>query len=205
MSAEQKNVPTVDQLLDNVRYEDTDDYVPSIFALEMVNFIKLVNGPDSIMNKTPILHLKMLDQIASGDKNIANMVYRGAAKSSLMEYMIFYIAVNGRLANLDVTFALYVSDSIENGVKTMRKSLGYRWENSDFLQRFIPKAKFTDVRWDFWNLEGKKFTVRGFGAATGVMGTREAGSRPQLALLDDLISDTYARSPTVIASIESTV
>jgi phage terminase large subunit-like protein len=35
--------------------------------------------------------------------------------------------------------------------------------------------------------------------------TRENGSRPVLALLDDLISDSDARSPTIIADVEDTV
>ena len=197
---------SVDELLDNVKYEDDENYIPSMFALEMVNFIKLVNGVEGESHKTPVLHMKMLDKLVSGERNIANIVYRRAAKSTLMEYIIFYLAVYGELPNFgSVSFILYVSDSIENGVKTMRKSLEYRWENSDFLKRYIPKARFTDVRWDFWNLANKKLTVRGYGAKTGVRGTREAGRRPQMAFLDDLISDEDARSPTIISSIEDTV
>ncbi len=157
-------VYTVDEWLDNTNYEPDSTYIPSTFALEMVNFIKLVNGTDGESNKTPVLHMKMLDQIATGSMNIANLVYRGAAKSTLMEYIIFYIAVNGRLPTLKVSFILYISDSIENGIKTMRKSLEYRWDNSNFLKKYIPKARFTDVRWDFWSLSGEKLTVRGFGA-----------------------------------------
>ncbi len=201
-----KNVLTVDQLLNSVSYKEDGEYIPSQFALEMVNFIKLVNGVEGESHKTPVLHMKMIDQLVSGDRNIINMCYRGAAKSTLMEYLIFYIAVFGSIPGFgDINFILYVSDSIENGVKTMRKSLEYRWENSDFLQRYLPKTRFTDVRWDFWNISDKKLTVRGFGAKTGVRGTRESGSRPQVALLDDLISDEDARSATVIASIEDTV
>jgi predicted phage terminase large subunit-like protein len=40
---------------------------------------------------------------------------------------------------------------------------------------------------------------------TGVRGAKEMGVRPQLALLDDLISDEDARSATVTAAIEDTV
>jgi predicted phage terminase large subunit-like protein len=47
--------------------------------------------------------------------------------------------------------------------------------------------------------------VSGFGAKTGVRGTVELNTRPQLAVLDDLISDEDARSATVIASVEDTV
>lgn len=40
---------------------------------------------------------------------------------------------------------------------------------------------------------------------TGVRGAKSMGKRPQLAILDDLVSDEDARSATVIASIEDTV
>jgi len=205
-SIERKAAISVDELLNNVSYADNEDYEPTKFALEMVNFIKLVNGVEGETNKTPVLHMRMLDKLVSGDTNIINMCYRGAAKSTLMEYIIFYIAVFGVLPKFGrITFMLYVSDSIENGIKTMRKSLEYRWENSDFLRKFLPKARFTDVRWDFWNMKDEKLTVRGFGGKTGVRGTRESGDRPQVAFLDDLISDEDARSATVISSIEDTV
>jgi predicted phage terminase large subunit-like protein len=104
-----------------------------------------------------------------------------------------------------VDLALYVSDSIENGVKNMRKNLEYRWENSDFLREYVPEVRFTDIRWEFKNADGKTLIVKGYGAKTGVRGAKEMGKRPQLALLDDLISDEDARSATVIAAVEDTV
>lgn len=197
----------VDQWLDEVSYTADESYVPSLFALEMVNFIKLVNGGEGEENKTPVLHLRMLDQVVSGDKNIANLVYRGSGKTTVMgEYLFLYIAVYGELPEFgEINLALYVSDSIENGVKNMRKNLEYRWENSDFLKKYLPFTRFTDVRWEFKNIAGKTLVVKGYGAKTGVRGTKEMGIRPQFALLDDLVSDEDAKSPTVIKSIENTV
>lgn len=122
------------------------------------------------------------------------------------EYLILYIAVYGTLPGFGkVNLALYVSDSIENGVKNMRKNLEFRWENSEFLKKYIPEIRFTDIRWEFNNLAGKKFIVKGYGAKTGVRGAKEMGKRPELALLDDLISDEDARSETVISAVEDTV
>lgn len=124
----------------------------------------------------------------------------------LGEYLFLYLAVFGELDNFgSVDLAIYVSDSIENGVKNMRKNLEFRWENSDFLQQAIPVAKFTDIRWEFKNAEDKTLIIKGYGGKTGVRGAKELGKRPQLAVLDDLISDDDARSPTVIASIEDTI
>lgn len=197
---------TVQEYLQEVSYKEDTSYVPSQFAIEFVNFIKLVNGNEGEENKTPVLHYKMLDSIVSNESNIATMVFRGAAKTSIFgEYLILYIAVFGKLPNFGtVDLMLYLSDSIDNGVKSMRKNLEFRWENSEFLQKYI-KIKFTDIRWEFENVDGKKFIVKAYGAKSGIRGVKELGKRPQLAVLDDLVSDDDARSPTVLESIKATV
>lgn len=60
--------------------------------------------------------------------------FRGAAKTTLMsEYLILFIASFGYLpgfGNVDVM--MYVSDSIENGVKNLRRNIEVRYDNSDF-------------------------------------------------------------------------
>lgn len=216
---------SVDSWLDGVDYSMDPTYVPSQFALEFVTFIKLVNGGQGEENTTPVLHLHMLDEIEfveydeKGEVNrfprIANMVFRGAAKTTLMgEYLFLYIGMYGGLPNFGrIELALYVSDSMENGVKNMRKNLEFRYENSDFLKKYMPAKSadnpggtdFTDIRWKFVNLDGNVFIVKGYGAKTGVRGSKEMGKRPRLAVLDDLISDDDARSPTVIAAVEDTI
>lgn len=198
---------TVESYLENINYHDYSTYVPSTFALEFMLFIKQVNGSQQEEHASPVLHMMMLDQLITDSANVANLCSRGLAKTTIMgEYLFLYLAVYGELPNFGtINLALYVSDSIENGVKNMRKNLEYRRENSDFLQKMIPEAKFTDVRWEFTNVEGKKFIVKGYGAQTGVRGAKEMGQRPSLAVLDDLVSDEDARSATVIASIEDTV
>ena len=179
---------TVIDWLNGVSYAEDPTYKPSLFALQFVNFIKLVNGGQGEEHKTPVLHYKMLDTVVSGDRRIANMVHRGAAKTTVMaEYLFLYLGVFGSLPEFGrIELALYVSDSVDNGVKNMRKNLEFRWENSDFLKRMIPKAKFTDIRWEFTNLEGQTTVIKGYGAKTGVRGTKEMGKRPKLAILDDL-------------------
>lgn len=204
---EEITVRTVEQWLNSVSYADDPNYVPSEFALEFVTFIKLVNGAQGEENKTPVLHYRMLDQVAGTTERIANMVHRGAAKTTVLgEYLFLYLAVYGKLPGFGpVELALYVSDSIENGVKNMRKNLEFRWENSEFLKEYVPVTRFTDIRWEFQNADGNVFIVKGYGAKTGVRGSKEMGVRPRLAVLDDLLSDEDARSSTVIASIEDTV
>lgn len=197
----------VEDYLNHTNYAVDPSYVPSDFALEFVTFIKLVNGQDGEENLTPLVHYYMLDTITDGGKRIINLCHRGIAKTTLMaEYLFLYIATYGELANFGlVDLALYVSDSIENGVKNMRKNLEFRWENSEFLREWVPQVRFTDIRWEFINKDGKTLIVKGYGAKTGVRGAKEMGKRPQLAVLDDLISDEDARSATVIAAVEDTV
>ena len=204
---QKKVAKAVEDYLNNISYGPDPGYVPSEFALEFLNFIKLVNGVDGEENKSPVIHMKMLDQIAYGGANICNMCARGTAKTTVLgEYMFLYLAVYGKLPGFGkINLALYVSDSIENGVKNMRKNLEFRWDNSEFLQRYVPHARFTDIRWEFKNIQGDVFIVKGYGAKTGVRGAKELGVRPQLAVLDDLVSDEDARSDTVISSIEDTV
>ena len=202
------NPNSVEHLVSNVNYAIDNSYVPMAHSLDFINFIKLVNGGEGEENKTPVLHYKMLDQLFSNAQYLANMVHRGAAKTTLLaEYLFLYIALNGgKLPGFGaVDFALYVSDSIDNGVKNMRKNLEVRWENSTFLQKYVPDAKFTDIEWRFKNIDGKPFVVKGYGAKTGVRGTKALGKRPKLAVLDDIVSDEDARSATVIATIEDTV
>ena len=200
-------VLSVEEHVNSIDYGSEDDYVPSNFALEFINFIKLVNGDEGEENLTPVLHYRMLDEVRGRRQNIVNMLFRGAAKTTLLgEYLFLYLGVYGELPEFGkIKLALYVSDSIENGVKNMRKNLEYRWENSDFLRKYIPETRFTDVRWEFKNIDGNTFVVKGYGAKTGVRGSKEMGVRPVLAVLDDLVSDEDARSATVISSIEDTV
>lgn len=198
---------TVEEFLNSTDYKIDPNYVPSEFALMFVTFIKLVNGEAGEENKTPMVHYKMLDTITEGGNRIINLCHRGIAKTTVMaEYLFLFIACYGELANFGkVDLALYVSDSIENGVKNMRKNLEFRWENSDFLKKWVPIARFTDIRYEFRNIEGHIFIIKGYGAKTGVRGAKEMGKRPQLAVLDDLISDEDARSAIVIAAVEDTV
>ena len=197
----------VEDYLNQTDYTIRPGYVPSDFALEFVTFIKLVNGAQGEENKTPLVHYYMLDTLTDGGRRILNLCHRGIAKTTVMaEYLFLYIATYGELPGFGrIDLALYVSDSIENGVKNMRKNLEFRWENSDFLKQYVPNIRFTDIRWEFENVDGKVFIIKGYGAKTGVRGAKELGKRPQLAVLDDLISDEDARSATVIAAVEDTV
>lgn len=206
---EVKEKKTIGDWLSEVSYSDNPDYVPSSFALEFITFIKLVNGGTGEANLTPVIHLRMLDKIDGDARQVANMIFRGAGKTTLMaEYLILYLAVYNGLPHFGkIEVGLYLTDSIDNGVKSMRKNLEARWRNSEFLQRYIPESgmRFTDQRWEFKNINGASLAIRGFGAKSGVRGFKEFGKRPQIAIMDDLVSNEDARSPTALVEIKKTV
>ena len=200
---------SIDEWLDEVDYHDINSgsYVPSTFALIFMNFVKLVNGSEGESHKTPPVHLKMLDKMLSPRNQIANLCFRGAAKTTLFfEYLVLFIATFGYLPEFgDVTGMIYVSDSMENGVKAARKNVQFRYDHSEFLQEWIPEAYFTDSYLEFTNRDGHKLGCRMFGAQTGLRGTKIFGKRPVLAVLDDLVSDDDAKSRVSMDAIKDNI
>lgn len=200
---------SLDDWLDKVDYKflNSSEYIPSEFSLGYMNFIKLVNGSTPESHKTPPVHLAMLDKIQLPYNYIANLCFRGAAKTTVfMEYLVLYLAVFGELPGLgEIDSMIYVGDSMDNGVKSARKNIEYRYNNSEFLKDCLPVAKFTDSYIEFQNKDGKLFGCKLFGATTGLRGTKIFGKRPKLAVLDDLISDEASKSKVVMQLIKDTV
>ena len=199
---------SVDDWLNQVDYSVMEkDYVPSTFAINFINFIKLVNGNEGESHVSPTVHYKWLDQLASDKRRLANLCSRGFGKTVVFaEYLVLYLAVYGEIEGFGkVDGMIYVSDSMENGAKSLRKNIEFRYHNSPFLQMYVPTAKFTDSMLEFVNADGKQLGVRLFGAKTGLRGTKIYGKRPTLAILDDLVSDSDANSPTVMRTIKDTV
>ena len=106
----------VDDWLNQVDYDSLNqgNYIPTEFALNFMNFIKLVNGAEGEEHKTPVVHLKMLDEITGQKGRIANLCSRGLAKTTLFfEYLAPYIGVFGEIPGFgDVYGMIYVSDSM---------------------------------------------------------------------------------------------
>lgn len=200
---------SLDEWLDSVSYETLNSlsYRPSEFALVFMNFIKLVNGAEGESHKTPPVHLAMLDKVVKPSSYIANLCFRGAAKTTLFgEYFFPFLGVFGHLPGFGpVSSGIYVSDSMDNGVKSLRKNMEFRYKRSDFLQEWLPKATFTDNYIEFQRRDGGLFGMKMFGAKTGLRGTKIFGKRPPIAVLDDLISDDSAKSKADMQSIKDTV
>lgn len=202
-----KETKTVEEYLRLVNYGDDPSYVPSVFAYKFVDFINMVSDGRGESSPTPVFHLKMLDNVGTSDTRVANLAARGTAKTSLLaEYLIFYIAIYGKLDGfgaVDVMF--YVSDTMENGVKNLKTNMEDRYFASDFLQKYLPVYKFNQNELAFTNISGHRSYVRMFGASTGIRGFKAFGKRPQLALFDDLLSDKNAKSETILEDIENMI
>lgn len=201
---------SLDEWLNQVNYAELNSttYKPSEFALNFMNFIKLVNGGEGESHLTPPVHLKMLDKIYDSVSDyIANLCFRGAAKTTLfMEYFVLYLAMFGYLPGLGrVEGMIYVSDSMDNGVKSARKNIEFRYNNSEFCQKWIPNATFTDNYLEFQNVDGMRLGCKMFGAKTGLRGTKIFGKRPVIAILDDLVSDDDSKSKAAMIAIKDTV
>ena len=200
----------VTTLLDNVSYKVKPNYVPSTFAIMFVNFIKLVNGNKQESHPNPLMHYYMLD---NGDDNskeeIVNLCHRGSAKTTIFgEYFILFCAAHGGLPNFgEFNHGMYISDSIENGVKKMRKRIEIRLDSSEYLHQILDmsKVRLTDVRWEFWNKKGKGLVFGGYGIETKLRGGVELGERPAIGIFDDLMTDKNAKSPTIIKDIKDSI
>jgi len=206
----------VDTLLREVDYT-FPGYVPSKEAFAFFNFIQFVNGGRT-ENANPLVHYKMIDNIFhSKNQKHAIMSHRGIAKSMIFGvYLPLYMAVFGRMPGFgEVNYVIYVADSMENNVRTTMNTVRDLFESSDFLKDKFEIAKFTDTRMTLVRkqisgqsktVQQRRFYMSGYGASTGVRGTRKGTDRPQLALIDDLIkSNADARSEAILRSIRETV
>ena len=76
-------------------------YVPSPEAIEFSNFIKLVNGAKGEENKTPVMHLVMIDEMIHRNDNLF-VVHRGGAKALSLETQIPTPSGNTMLSGLGI-------------------------------------------------------------------------------------------------------
>lgn len=198
---------TLDDYLNEVDYSRLENgYVPTEFALNYINFIKLVNGGEGEENKSPVAHMDLLDAI--GEKgDVLGVAHRGYAKSTLCaEYLILYCALYGYLPNHGkVDMGIYIGDTMENGVKSLRKNLQFRYENSDFLKKYIPNANFIENEWSFTNVGGIMTTFRGVGVGSSIRGAKDHGKRPTIIIIDDVLTDKNSGSDTIIDDINKTI
>ena len=199
---------TIEEMLNEVDYSRLTTYIPSSFALEFVNFIKLVSANTPEENLTPIIHLMMLDKLPSIQRRVLNLCFRGSGKTSVFsEYLVLYIGVFGQIPGFgDIPAGIFIGNAMDKGVAQLRKNLELKYNTSPFLQYWIPDAIFRDDYIILTNRNGHRFYLNMFGAQSSVRGSRDGNNRPVIAILDDLIKDdSDAASPTIMMNIRNLI
>jgi len=167
-------------------------------------------------------------------KKIVILCTREFSKSVLVTFLILFMADEGVMPGFGrVNYGIYVSDSMRNGVKNTFNTLEKVYLASKYLRSRFEDVRFTDSEMNLIRkprskkeidlyeqhvvIEGNKpntcpdrmkrtFSVKGVGAETGTRGTRDALSRPQFAIFDDLISgEKDAESDVILSNIDSTI
>lgn len=80
---------TVEEYLKEVDYADmAKNYKPSEFAIQYLNFIKMVNAGKEDIQLSPAMHYKMADSFVSKYHRIANLCFRGSGKALSLDTKI---------------------------------------------------------------------------------------------------------------------
>ena len=180
------------------------NYIPTTEAIQFIEIVKMIYN-NNLENKTPVAHYMMFDELYN-EMSSCIVAARGLAKSTFSQNLFFYTAITGKLPTVgSVKFMIYVSDTVENGVRTMTEAMRFTHENSEFLKYYIPECKFNDTRWVMKNIEGETLVVRCYGAEAGIRGAREQNERPTVAIIDDVLNDKNAVSGAKLRNIRNTV
>ena len=148
---------TVDKLLDFVDVV-LDWYVPSVHAMDFMNFIRMSLGEEP-ENNNPKAHYFLLDCIFQQPEvkpffdvrgidydalkgRTAILSTREFSKSTLIgSYLVLYMAAKGELPGFGkVDYGLYVSDSMRNNVKTTMETIGAVYRGSEYLRGIFEEA-----------------------------------------------------------------
>lgn len=201
---------TVDEFLDNVDYSEgfINGYKPSDFAIKYLSFCSLLNQSIGLeTDPTPISHFIILDSLVYGGKATVSLCSRGQGKTTLVPTrMPWYMAVFNEMPRIPkLDFMLYVTDSIDNGVKTLKRTMADTYDNSALLQELIPHYHNTEQEHIFTNVNGVKSYMNCFGILGGIRGQQRKGMRPQLAVLDDIMSDKTGDSPAALEKMNEVI
>ena len=170
-------------------------YVPSEEAVKFIAFIRAANVED---NANAEIHYKLADKYFGKDKQILIEAFRGSAKSTMMEWLVLYIAAMGNLHNFGkVEFIAFIGDSMENGTKNFFRNVIGKIDRSELLKQLITIKRKTDSEMELVNADGVELNMKGYGASTNIRGVRYKGSRPDIVILDDITTNDAINSETI--------
>lgn len=199
-----KSPKKLEEYLAEVDYREINNYKSSTFAKQ---FFLFANSQFSFEQTTPSFHYKVIDSFTGSEEFVVNLMFRGAAKSTVCSIlMLLYLAVFRELPHLsNINSCLFIGDSKDNGCKNLRENLEHYYNSSETYRSLVPKAKFTEDEIKLWRSDGSLFTVVLAGANSGIRGKNMQGQRPKLAILDDIIKDKDAKSTTTLGSLSNIV
>lgn len=239
----------LDKLLDNIDL-DLKWYIPSADAFKFIMFIRLVLGEEP-ENDNPIAHYFFIDCIFKSPNVYPYFMVRGIdydflkdetvvlcsrefSKSTLITYLVMFMASEGYMPGFGkVNMGLYISDSMNNGVKTTMEKIKAVYLESAYLQTMFEEVHFTqeeismvkkpttkkdieayrqcvevekrDKKFAIGRMK-RTFTIKGKGCMTSTRGASDALFRPQFAFIDDVVANEKdAESEAILDSIESTI
>lgn len=184
-------------------------YIPSDEALKFIAFIR-AGGLET--NISPQAHYEIADKLFSPDKKDWKMVIeclRGLGKSTLLEYVLIYVAAIGYWPNFGpAPFWVFLGASMEGNVKGFMKNVASKVENSTFFSSLIKVQRQTDSELELVNTAGIETSVAGRGMSTNWRGIRStapksAGLRPVVLLADDVLPNDVMTSETIRQTIET--
>ncbi len=181
-----------------------EDYKPSIEALKFINFIKLCNIEEHSNSE---MHMVLADKIMSKKSRIAVEQFRGSSKSTIAgEYVALYAGVMGKLPNFGVVnFMVGVFDSAEGGAKNFIRNVVSKIDNSEFLRGQLTVQRSTQNELELINSVGHQLNIRTYGASTNIRGVRYNNMRPELVIIDDVITNEASQSDTMMKTIEDNI
>ena len=173
----------------------TDNYVPTKDAIEFIAFVRACNVEDDANAE---IHYKLADKYFGSDKQVLIEAFRGSAKSTMMEWLIIYIAFKGSLPNFgNVNFIAFIGDSMENGVKNAFRNIAGKIDRSALLGNLLTIKRKTDSEMELMNSDGVELNLKGYGASTNIRGVRYRGHRPDIVILDDITTNDAINSETI--------
>jgi hypothetical protein len=172
-----------------------DKYVPSAEAMKFIAFIRAANVED---NANAEIHYRLADKYFGTDKQVLIEAFRGSAKSTMMEWLVIYIAAMGNLHNFGkVNFIAFIGDSMENGTKNFFRNVVGKIDKSELLKQLIKIKRKTDSELELENADGIELNLKGYGASTNIRGVRYKGARPDIVILDDITTNDAINSETI--------
>ena len=175
-------------------------YIPSEESLKFISFIRACGIEE---NANAELHYRLADKYFSDAKQILIESFRGSAKSTLMEWLVLYTAVVGKLPGFgDVDFIAFIGDSAENGVRNFFRNLQGKIDLSPLLRQMLTVQRKTDNEMELVNADNKPLYLKGFGAGTNIRGVRYKSIRPNIVIMDDVTSTEAGSSETMLKTIE---